>query len=269
MFLPGFIPRKSKVLLALDIFMATYLCAEMFTVILCLMLALLQPRRFIYIGQLVPEKYFYFPIAILVTYFHIYVIIATAGGAATVGCGVLVYCFYVAMLSAELRLDRRKYECEDTLRILRNTMHVYRYLQTFHANVICLYGPYLVVFNAAFMMSTVYVNFALMRYWHELESLTKMVLLLFNFILVTFYLIVLELGSIFSVGGMKMLKSWKRVKWSQCDTENKNKEMGAFRRSCRPILLCWGNHFVIGRQSIIVYGRGVFRGTLRALLATK
>lgn len=267
MYLPRFNPSKSKVLLILDVLMGSFMFGIVFTAISCGMFVILRPRSVTFLGQLVPEKYFYFPVQVLVIFYHIYVIIAASCSIVIVGCGALLYCFYIAMITAELRLGRRKYESEDTLRKLRNTMHVYRCLQTFHANVICLYGPYLVLFNATFMLSTIYVNFVLIGYWGEMEALTKAILLLFNVIIVAFYLIILELGCVFSVGGMKLLKSWKRVKWSMYEIENK--EMGAFQRSCRPILLCWGNHFVIGRQSIIVYGRGVTRGTFRALLTIK
>lgn len=233
----------------------------------CILLAVLQPRSLLAIGQLIPETYFYFPVAVPIIFYHVYITIAAACSVPIVGCGALLYCFYITIITSELRLGRRRYKSEGTLRMLRNTMHVFRCLQTFHANVMCLFGPYLVVFNATFMMSTIYVNFVLMRYWHELESVTKFVLLLLNFILVAFYLVVLELGCIFRVGGMKMLKSWNRVKWSRYEFENK--EMKAFHRSCKPLLLCWGNLFVIGRESILVYGRGVIRGTFRALLTAK
>lgn len=81
-------------------------------------------------------------------------------------------------------------------------------------------------------MSTIYVNFVLMRYWDELESLTKLALLLIDFVLVAFYQVVLELGCIFSVGGVKTLKSWKGVNWSWFQTENKRNFIAPAGRYC-------------------------------------
>lgn len=254
-------------LLILDAFIAIYLLSSMLCVSLCCILAVLKPRGFIFVGQLIPKKYYYLPVSIVLVSYHIYLMTAVALNALVLGCATIVYCFYVAMVTNELRHGRRKYESEDSLRTFRNTMHVYRCLQLFHANVICLFGPYLAVFNAIFMAATIFVSFVLMRYWEVLGPLTKTCLLLINFILLIFYLTILELGCIFCVGGIKMFRSWKKVQWSQNRLEKK--KMKAFQRSCRPILLCWGTHFVIGRQSIIVYGKGVVRGTFRALLTTQ
>lgn len=261
-----FDPSKSKVGLTLNIFVATFIGSIICILGLCVTLGTLQPRGFIFIGQLIPEKYFYFPVGVLAICYHVYLMTCVSFSAAIAGSGALIYCFNVAMVIKELRLGRRKYTSEDTLRTLKPTMHVYRSLQVIHATAMYLFGPYLVVFNAIFMMSTIYVNFVLMRYWGSLELLTRLLLWFINFIL-TFYLVLLWLGCTFFVGSLSTLRSWKGLKWSE--TKAGNKEMKAFQRSCRPILMCWGNHFVIRRQSIFVYGRGVVRGTFRALLTTK
>lgn len=239
----------------------------MFLLIFCILLVCFKPRRIIFLGQLIPQENFYFPFVIVTILFHAYIMITNIFSGILIGVGAITYCFYVAIIMKELWFGGKIYHSVDELRSFRNVTHVYRCLQVLHREVLPLFGGFLVIVNAFMMLTTIYVNFVLMRYWEMLGPLTKSALFFMDFTLVSFYINLLELGCIFYLRGVKALQSWKGVKWSE--SMFVNRKMRRFQRSCQPIILCWGNHFIIGRQSIFIYGRGVVRGTFRALLTTK
>lgn len=105
-----------------------------FNMTLCIISVIFEPRGFAFTGQLVLEKYFYFPVVVFVKIYHVDATSAGGCSVAYVGCGALLYCFYVTIITTELRIGRRRYKSEDTLRMLRNIKHAYRCLQVFHAN---------------------------------------------------------------------------------------------------------------------------------------
>lgn len=254
-------------LLLLDFTLIICTFSALFLLAVCILLVFFKPRGIIFLGQLVPEEYFYFPVAMIVFMYHSFIMIAVCGSGIILGNGALAYCFYITIVTRELQLGRKTYHSLDILRTSWETAHVYRRMQIVHRHVIAVIGPFLVVLNAFMMMSPIYVNFVVMRYWDILEPLTKVALFGISLTFVTFYITLLELGCTFYIGGIKMLRSWQGFKWSE--SRIVNLEMKRFQRSCKPITLCWGNHFIIGKHSIFIYGRGVVRGTFRALLTIK
>lgn len=259
--------QKSKTIIIINFTLILCIVSSGFLALLCILLVLFKPQSLIFVGQLIPSKYFYFPVAFVVVLYHSYLMIALCTSSCIIGCVTLAYCFFVVLITRELSIGRRSYHSVGTLRSASNTVHVYRCLQILHKNVFYLCGPYLAAVNAIMMMNSIFVNFALIRYWGCLELLTKLTLIFLNISNVTFYYLMLQLGCLFYVGAAKMLRSWKHHKWSQSKFECH--VMKAFQRSCRPILLSWENNFVLGRLSIFIYGRSVVKGTFRALLATK
>jgi len=77
---------------------------------------------------------------------------------------------------------------------------------------------------------------------------------------------VLEFGRFLFCRGTKVIKSWKV---DEKNYQGESKVMKKFARSCKPIVLSYGKQFVVGRVSVLVFFRGIVRGTFRALLATK
>lgn len=94
------------------------------------------------------------------------------------------------MVTRELKHGRKKYDSVDRLRSLKNIVHVYRCLQVFQTNTLCLFGPFLVVLNAIFMLCTIYANFVMMRYWKGLDAVSKALFISITFALVPLYLVI-------------------------------------------------------------------------------
>lgn len=257
----------SRTIILINRLIIAYISSSIFTLCLAIPLVVFKPHGVVLLRQLIPQKYFYFPVACLVILDHDYLMTSVTLGGLVVGCVAFLLCFYLMIPIRELCIGRRHYESGHILREADQVAHVHRCLQVFYNNVICLFGPYLAALNEIMMLSAIYVNFLLIPYWASLEQLTKATMIWINFIVVTAYCLLLQLGCIFSVQASQTLCSWRRHKWS--DSCQECRIMKAFQRSCRPILLRWENYFVLGRLSIIVHGRGVVRGTVRALLTTK
>jgi len=235
--------------------------------ILIMCILIYDPRGVIFLGDLVPLKYYHFPVPLLIILFHAYVrTFCHIMPSIMVGAALAYGYFFTPILIRELRLGRISYRTSRSLRMAKNARHEYRSLQILQANIFSLVGLFLGLFNAIFTIITVWMNFVLMRYWEELKIITKLQLLAWTSSIMGFWVVVLELGHFQQSKCLKMQGSWKTNNW-----ENKKRDtfMKKFLRSCKPIVLSYGRQFVIGRVSVLVYFRGVVRGTFRALLTTK
>lgn len=181
---------------------------------------------------------------------------------------ILLYGYYVVLFySNELHLNRDRYRTESRLRKDPKTLRqVYRAFQVLHQNALYLFGPYIIAANAAFMVSMIYLNFVLIRYWTQMSIQTKAPLVMGEFLDFSIWTGVIVMGIFLSSKGSKVLNSWNGNKWS---SPIENETMKRFRRSCKPLVLCYGTQFVVGKSSLFVFYRSVIRGTCRALLTTR
>jgi len=122
------------------------------------------------------------------------------------------------------------------------------------------------MFNGVVMLISMYCYFVLIRFWSDLKLVSKALLLLWTVLITSSWLVGLEIGKILLIKGNKVLGSCKGDIWGN---RRENKTMKKFNRSCKPVLICYGKQFVIGRVSLFVFCRGVTRGTCRLLLTTK
>ncbi len=263
-YLPAFNPNKSKlnwILEAIILFTAFNYVALFFQLFLFVGY---DPQSTIHIGKLIPDQYFYLPIRLAVTIFHQYIYLILNFNCGMVVCACAIYGFYVTLLlTHELRLGRKSYITLDTMRNADNLKLMYRSFQVLHENAFCFLGLYLVCMDGVFMLASIYLNFILMRYWEELEVSTVVLLIMTTCLIMTVWTAVLELGKIFFIKGRKVLVSWKRKDWG---TRYENKIMKQFRLGCKPILISYGKQFIITRVSILVFYRGIVRGTFRTVL---
>lgn len=234
------------------------------------MFVFVDPQSVIHVGKLIPKEYFYLPIRLCVIIFHVYLyLVICVNNYISVYAGV-IYGFYVTLVfTQELRLNRPKgkYITVDTLRKkAHNLQMVFRSFQVLHSNTISFLGLYLLLFYGAFMLAAVYINFVLIHYWGVLHLMSKALLLMVAFLVMGFWTSILELGKLYFVRGNKLLNSWKGTRWGSA---HETKTMNRFRVSCKPIVISYGNQFVIRRVSILLYFRGVVRGTFRTLLTMR
>lgn len=248
------------------------LCLFLFSVIFSVNVFLLvflfvKIRGPISVAQLIPTKYFYWPIALFVFLTHSYMLTVIMMNLAICGSIITVYLVYVSLfLKKELELGRLKYKSIENLRSVPNVIHVYRSFQVLQMHAMSFMGIFLVMCNAIFMMLALYANVILIRHWYLLQPMTKATFVLGSPTLIGFWALFLDLGRVFSDGSTKVLLSWKTFNWGNA---KEAKLMSKFRKSCKPIRVSYGSQFVVGKVSVFKFLRGVVRGTLRALLTTK
>lgn len=241
------------------------ICLLFVIYILVVLFALVKPRGPVTFGELVPREYFYWWVHLLIFAYHFHLVTLVMTNVTTMGGIMLVYlAYFTYFLAKELHLNKSKYKTVSKLREMESIMHIYRSFQVLHANVMFVMGILLVSCNIVFMSSVMWANFTLARYWENFALLIKVPLLLGSPTLTLFWMIVLDIGRILGSGSKKVLVSWKMHSWN---TNRSRKLMSKFRKSCKPIMLCYGLQFIVGRRSVLKFLKGVVRGTMRALLA--
>lgn len=268
--MPDVDPNRHQFFVCCDMFQIALVTSIYVIGFLIIVYLLLDPRGTIFVGALIPEKYYSWLIALITIVCQSYLVIAIFASVAMIACIISMYCFYVLLIVVrEMRVGpvHFTYLSSDSLRKPDAIRQMFTRFQVLHNHCLAIFDLYLVVCNGTFLSAGVYINFVLFRYWSELRIVTKAPMTVGSVIIIGFWTVLLELGSLFFVGSKKVLETWKRHQWSS--NEEVNKLMKKFCLSRRPILLSYGKQFVIGRVCVLNFHRGVVRGTCRALLMTK
>lgn len=268
-FMPWFNPTRDNSMFKLLDYSVLYLNACCLAVFLFgMVLVIWKPRGLIFLGGLIPETYFYWPVAFLIMYFHIHLFAAMISSLAATLSLTIVYCIYVYFfITREFRFGRSKYVSRNGFRTFPNLMLFYRGFQVLHtcAMISCKLGVYLMIAYGVVLAAEIYMSFVLIVYWNELKILTKGPMVIALTAVVIYWAFLLEIGCLFQVGGNKTLNSWKKQGWGK----KENKLMVRLIWSCKPLVLSYGNQFVIGRTSLLSFHKGLIRGVCRTLLTTK
>lgn len=268
--MPKFDPNKAKgmfQLLDISLILFYIVCILLYT--FCIMVLLNNPKGVIYIGSLIPSKYFTLPVALAVIVFHAYMFAVVCTSAAALGGPIIMYSYYIYfMISHELFMGRAKYICDEKFRSGQNIRKFYRSLQVIHQHTMqhSNLGIYVVIVNSFCEASSIYLSFVLIRFWTELKIVSKAPLIVGDLFSLGYWPVILQMGRMFYLGGCRTLGSWKRHDWG---FQEQNKLMRKFVKSCQMILICYGKQFVVGRKSVLIYFKGVERGIFRVLLMTK
>ncbi len=235
------------------------------------LLCLYDPTGIIFFGAWIPKNYYsFFPIGLLIWLHHTwFVFVASLNGALTFGF-ILAYMFYVTVIfTNELRLGNKqsKYKALNKLRDnSENLTHIYRCFQILNANTMCFIGQFVAFTHALLIVTPVWCIFVLFRYWNVLSVLTKGPMILGFPLSMGFWTFVLQLGKYLFVGSNKIMVSWSRAVYND---SKERKIMKSFRKSCRPVVICWGKNLVLGRMTQFNYIKGIMRGTFKILVTSK
>lgn len=215
-FVSKFNPETSKYNLvaeALVFLLATnYFCLG----VISSLLVAYDPRAAIYLGRLIPERYFFLPVKLFVILSHVYVYFLSIIACCALICGGTIYGFYFTLLySKELRIRNNcdTYLTTDRLRQPANLRLVYRSFQLVHQNTICFIGLYMAVCNASIIISVVFMNFVLLKYWIDLHAIIKILGLGYSVLMVLVWSAILQVGKLLFLKGAKVLNSWKGREW--------------------------------------------------------
>lgn len=237
---------------------------------ICLVAMILyDPRMPPFFGYLIPPAYFSLPVRILVCTDEIIAASYLCHGLNTAAAFILPYIVYAPyILGKELRVGRQRkhYIAIDLIRKPANIRIEFRCFQFVHTNIFCFLGFVFMLLNAGCMIGVIYNIFVFFRYRSKLSPLTTVPLVMGVLITMALWCGVLEMGRMFHVRCNKVFGSWKKFDWG---SKRENGIMKRFRLSCRPILIAHGKTFVVRPLSVMIFYRGVIRGTMRVLLSTK
>ncbi len=267
-YIPAFDTESSKLNKNMEVVLYVFSVSVLFTFLCTIALLIYDPTSVIFFGALIPPKYYaYFPVGILAILYHTFYLFVLCFNLIYTMTIILVFLLYVTiLLTKEMSLSRNKYKTLDILRQPENLRVAYRAFQVLFANFVCFIGPFVSLAHAFSVCLPIFCNFFLIRYWGNLNLISKLFAIMIALILFSVWTFVLQLGKYLFVRGNKIVGSWKRQRW-----ENKIEEkvMERFQKSYRLVLIRCGNQLVLGRITQFNFVKSIMRGTFRSLLTSK
>ncbi len=268
--MPTFNPEQSKLNRCIDaifiwMFGGLFCLAGVVTIYCCY-----APREAIFLGQLIPQKYFsYFPWGIFIIIFHAYIIFILSLSQSISSVLILSSLFYLAIvLSQELNinLQSRQYRTSHKLRISSNLQLAYRSFQIIMDHWNGTLSSVIWSGSVSFLAVPVIFGVILLHSWKQLDIFAKFYLILGLICSATAWLLILQSGKYLWWQGTKALQSWKTY-----DSKNKleQKIMKKFSKSCRLNLFRYGTIVVLERINQFLYVIGLMKWTFKATLALK
>lgn len=264
-FLPSFQPNKSRYMKFMDIGILLISLFFIFCDVLFTLFFIAYPTLPHLFGSLLPsDKLFLLPILHL---YHVYsntILLTQIYLNVTV---MFIYgCVYLPIVIPELRLGRSKYRTSNALRKPDTLIWVYRMVQIIQEVVNQLVGRLLVPSQALFTLEFIFGCYTIIRHTRDLLLIAVLTISIWSIVPSLLWAGFLYSGGYLNSSGRKILNSWKYHHWPNKQVKQ---SMSKFVRSCRPLALCYGTIFVIRRQTLLIFLRGLIRGLMRALLTTK
>lgn len=179
--------------------------------------------------------------------------------------GLLIVPFFVK----ELHLGRpyHKYKALPELRrCSENVRNVYRQIQIVQDMVNAFCGKILIPTHYLTTLLFVWASFMIIKHKDSLELVVLLLMVVWSVTGPSFYIVFLVWGGYLHLKGLKVLSSWKNHGNKVWGNGIESKLMIKFRRSCRPICICWGKTYMMNRLISLKYVQGLSKVLVRALL---
>lgn len=179
--------------------------------------------------------------------------------------GLLIVPFFVK----ELQLGRPnyKYKASSNLRSsTKNLRNVYRQIQITQDMVNNFCGKILIPTHYLVTLLFVWSSFMIIRHKNSLELVVLLLMVAWSVTGPSLYIFFLVWGGYLHLKGLKVLSSWKNHGNKVWGDGIESKLMNKFRRSCRPICMCWGKAYVLNRLMWLRFVQGLSKVLMRALL---
>lgn len=225
-------------------------------------------RGAIFLGRWIPaENFVYFPHGLIITLFHTYLVLIIAINQ-TLACIItfpnIIYMTLILSRELNLNLKLTQYRTDSSLRSAENLQHAYRSFQILTEQWNRVVGIVLWTGNLFFFAVPVLFMVMLLNIWQQLLPIARATLIMGLIIICVVWLILLQCGKYFWLQGNKTLRSWKLHGGKD---GRKRRLMKKFHKSCRLILLRYGNALVLGRMNQFTYILGLIKWTCKVSLA--
>ncbi|CAL8125341.1 unnamed protein product [Orchesella dallaii] len=263
-FLPTYNPNKStynKIVDLLSMAFILMISLLIFVTWLCFIFLPMFPNL---PGNVVPQHWPFLLRFTIVYFAPNYIVMGQYLNAIAPALAIWIYgALVVPFVVRELRLGRKSYSSCAILRRPKTLMKLYRTCQLLQQMINLLLGKFIVPIQSVITFMSVVGFFLVITRRHEFDMAPFIVLISWAGIASIGWSLVLLMGGYLHSNGNKVLNSWKYNSWN---SSAERKLMNKFRVSCRPIMICYGKMYVMRKQSVLIYNRGLSRGVVRALL---
>lgn len=166
-------------------------------------------------------------------------------------------------LITELTLDRKQYVSSRQLRTPPNIILVYRSSHVLLSKTLVVLEYMIVPTQTIITNVTLFSGVMLIKQGDRMSMASKGMLGSWSVVAAGGWTIALWVAGYMHYFGKKLLNSWKYHKWS---TRGDKAVMSKFRKSCKPLMIHFGNVYALRRLSVLKFIRSISRGIFRALL---
>lgn len=262
--MPNFDPNKSKYIKLVDFFVYSIVASFFLLNLVTTGFFIVWPTAPTLFGSVLPLKWYYFPLIYLFPIytgtclnFYIVPVLVAAFVLGTV---------FIPFTVRELRLGRKKYWANDTLRNPWKLQMIYRNVQIIQHHINLLAGKLLVPFQTVTTLIFVLSGYVVLKHREHMAMAPFIMILSWTGLAPVIWALILTMGGFLHSNGLKILNSWTLFQSDQRLSKFEKRVMAKFKASSKPIMICYGKMFVMRRVSVMVFVRGLSKGLLRALL---
>lgn len=267
--MPTHKPNSSVLNIMVDILFLIFTTSCFNLAVLASTLCVVLPRDLIFLGALVPEKYFYMlSIRIPLTLLQQYLIfIETTDIAIALALPSIYVCYITVLSTKELQLNRKyPYKTAYKLRKAAAIRHSFNSFQILHQSFISFLGPFIIYLQYVACFVPVLCFCVLILHWKSLQIISKLVLVVGWSITLGTWMVVLQMGKYLHIRGNKVFASWKRHDW---ETRQEQKIMSKYQKGCRLILIAYGKMLVVVKMTQFNYVKTLMILSCKALIAIR
>lgn len=228
--------------------------------VLCIILV---PEMLVSFSSVLPDRWFLHPLIYWLTSYLLFIVNFHLANVISlvVMLGLIEFPFL-----KEIRLGRMPgaYQSSSQLREMDNLIRVYKSTDILMERTNNILGPVLFPMQSVTTLICVFSSFEIIKHRNVYDSKIVMVMAGWAVLNPGGWFIMLFIGGVVQAHGDKILASWKQFPWR---SGKERSLMARYRKSCKPLRIGWGKAFVLRRVSLMIYARGLIRGTVRCLLA--
>lgn len=259
-------PQHRRNVKFLDLCLFLLLLAFLLLAVSYCVFCIIFPESPVSIFGIIPEslpKIYSLPLYIFYFYFtltlhaSVYIVLA-----AVFIWGTLV----IPLVISELRIGHRRHLKQLINRAIPKRLRlVYRSVQILQQMVNKLCGKFILPTQTLSTLLFIWSGFMAIRHRQQMETTTLILMVGWASAAVLMWGGTLVLAGNLHSSGKKILNSWKNHQqiWTMAA---ERKMMNKFRVSCKPIYLGFGKTYIVQRKTVMIYGRELWRGIVRALL---
>lgn len=221
-------------------------------------------RSPLYLTYYVPDCLYRFPVIFAISFWHVYVNLCFAG---------FLYFSSIFMYAIEPHLNfivshdlrmRGKSRTPTHFRTAENIRITYRTLQLLHYHHMSYTSVLLFPVHWLTSKMIMFCGSKLIKYHKVMSPVVRRMMGTWTSVGLISWVIALEQTGYMQQYSQRAISSWQRYNWG---TDEDNKLMSKFRKSCRPMVFAYGKLFVVKRITVLTFLRSIGKNMFKAYVA--